>query len=76
MTLRPMLVVEGVRMAGRRSWARNATAMTELRVVRGSWPMPAARVPLVKARGEGMRVRGRQMRRLGEGEWSGWLVVR
>ena len=60
-TLRPRLVVEGVWMCGRRSWARNATAMTELRVVRGSWPMPASRVPLENSWGEGMRVEGCQM---------------
>ena len=43
-------------MSGRRSWARKATAMTELRVVRGSWPIPAERVPVLKSRGVGMKV--------------------
>ena len=47
-------------MWGRRSWDRKATAMTELRVVRGSWPMPASKVPFLKSRGEGMEVVGRQ----------------
>ena len=56
MTLRPRLVVEGVWMFGSRSWARNATAMTELSVVRGSWPIPASRVPLPNSAGEGMKV--------------------
>ena len=55
MTLSPRLVVEGVETAGSRSWARNATAMTEFSVVRGSWPMPASRVPLAKSRAEGTK---------------------
>ena len=69
MTLNPKLVVEGVWMFGRRSWAKNATAMTELRVVRGSWPMPASKVPLLKFRGEGIKAWGRQ--RLKSGRKSG-----
>ena len=54
MTLRPRDVVEGAWLFGKRSWARKATAMTELRVVRGSWPMPASSTPVRRERGVGM----------------------
>lgn len=44
--LRPILVTLGIEMCGRRSAERCVTAIMELSVVRGNWPMPAVRMPI------------------------------
>ena len=41
--------------------------MTELSVVSGSWPIPAARVPMLNSFGDGTKVCGCQMLNLGVG---------
>lgn len=75
-TERPMEVAEGVGRCGRRSELRCTTAMTELRVVRGSWPRPAVRMPVAHAEPLGREMWGCQRVGVGRGMWVVSVRVR
>lgn len=60
-TLRPRAVGEGVGTEGRRSATGKESTMMELNVVRGSWPIPAVRMPVRILGAVGKRVEGCHM---------------
>lgn len=55
-TDKPKAVAAGVEIKVKRSTARKETAMIELRVVRGGWPIPASRNLERHLAAAGMRV--------------------